>query len=132
MASKPKKTLDEEEFDILVKLNRLWSARDIATMERGVASDHVGVKDAIESAYWSAGHLFNERWVPHTNFLRAADKMVRDGENTRITCKTAVVTIPTRKKKATAEDKAEWLREMNIEISAYVASDVELVYKVKK
>lgn len=129
MASKKKKTLDEEEFDALVQLNRLWSARDIATMERGVASDSVGVKGAIGSAYWSAGHLFNERWVPHPNFLRAADKIVRDGENTRITCKTAVVEIPKRKKNATAEDKAEWLRAMNIEISAFVASDVELVYK---
>ncbi len=129
MARNSKKTLDEEEFDILVKLNRLWSARDIATMERGIASDHVGVKDAIGSAYWSAGHLFNERWVPHSNFLRAADKIVRDGENARITCKTAVVEIPTRKKNATAEDKAEWLRAMNIEISAFIASDVELVYK---
>ena len=61
------------------------------------------------------------------NWLRAVERIVKEYE--KYPQKLAVIQRFTKTKNATEKDKRDWLLSMNMQISAYIGNDVELVYK---
>ncbi len=124
-------SLSDKKFKLNVDIAKLESEVDIQKINDWTDNkyDSPNKMSPAESSFYTAGDVFPERRVHTQHWLQSVyAKVCEEFKNNP---HLAVIEWIPLSAKATEQEKKDWLNAMNIQISAFLSSKVELVFKKK-